>query len=30
VCNKVQGGFTDEDLHFLDMLARQAAVTFDL
>jgi len=23
VCNKVHGGFTDEDLHFLDMLARQ-------
>ena len=30
VCNKVHGGFTEEDLHFLDMLARQAAVTFDL
>jgi hypothetical protein len=30
VCNKVQGGYTAEDIHFLDMLARQAAVTFDL
>ena len=29
-CNKVQGGFTQEDIQALDMLARQAAVTFDL
>lgn len=28
--NKVIGGFTEEDLHFLELLGRQAAVTFDL
>jgi len=30
VSNKAHGGFTDDDIHFLDMLARQAAITFDL
>lgn len=30
VCNKVHAGYVDEDMHFLDMLARQAAVTFDM
>ena len=30
VCNKIHAGYMDEDMHFLDMLARQAAVTFDM
>jgi GAF domain-containing protein len=30
VSNKEQGGYTEDDAHFLDLLARQAAVTFDL
>ncbi len=29
-CNKIQGGFSEMDLQALDMLARQAAITFDL
>lgn len=30
VSNKVIGGYSEEDLHFLDLLGKQAAVTFDL